>query len=96
MGGNIVDKAYIVTLPDDLLANWRPFSVCGFSDFPALFILDPTSIVHGISFTIAMPHTVHLGSYLCQSDAEHPPNVILIMIVEDYSDSVATFGNWGN
>ena len=42
MGGNIVDKAYIETLPDELLANWRPFSVCGFLDFPPFFILNPT------------------------------------------------------
>ena len=61
--------------------HWRQFSDCGFPDFPAFFILDPTSVVvDGITCTVAMPSTVHLGSYLCQSDAEHPPNVILMMI----------------
>ena len=81
-GGNVVDnKTYIATLLDNLLAHWRQFSVCGFPDFPA-FLLP----FDGIFCTVAMPRTVHLGSYLCQS--EHPPNVILLTIVED-SDSRA-------
>ena len=69
--------------------HWRQFSVCGFPDFSAFFILDPTSVVvDGITCTVAMPCTVHLRSYLRQSDAEHPTNIILMMIVED-SDSRA-------
>ena len=76
MGGNVVDKSYMATQSDKILANWRQFSVCGFPD-------SPTSIVLGISCTVAMPRTVHLRSYLHQSDAEHPSNVILITFVED-------------
>ena len=34
------------------------------------------------SFTVVMPSSIHLGSFLCQSDAEHPPNVSFLMIVE--------------
>jgi hypothetical protein len=66
LGGNLVDKSYMASLPDELLPNWCPFSVCRYPDFPAYFILDPTAMTHGTSFTIAMPRTVHLGSYLRQ------------------------------
>ena len=31
VGGNLVDKGYMASLPDELLANW----VCGYPDFPA-------------------------------------------------------------
>ncbi len=88
--GNLVDKGYMVSLPDAaILANWHPFSVCGYPHFPAYFISDdPTAMTHGTSFTIAMPHTVDLGSYLCQSDAEHPPNVSFLVIVEDSESGV--------
>ena len=74
-GGNVVDKSYMATLPDKLLAKWSQFSVFGFpdDDFPAFFILDPTPIVHGIFCTVAIPGTVHLGSYLRQSDGRGAP-----------------------
>jgi hypothetical protein len=79
-GGNVVDnKSYIATLPDNFLAHWCQFSVCGFPDFPA-FLLP----FDGIFCTVAMSRTVHLGSYLCQS--EHPPNVILLTIVVALSE----------
>jgi hypothetical protein len=48
-------------------------------------------MTHGTSLTIAMPRTVHLDSYLRQSDAEHPPNVSFLMIVEG-SESASRLG----
>ena len=85
MGGNVVDKPYMATLPEELRADWLQFiNVCGFLEFPAFLNLDPSPIVNGISRSFALPSTVHLGSYLCQkSDAEHPPNVILMIFVGD-------------
>ena len=84
LGGNIESKTYMHSLPDDLWANWRACSVCGHPQFPAYYILDPTPMSYGASFTVVMPRTLHLlGSYLCQSDAEHPPNVNFLAIVED-------------
>ena len=62
--GNVVGKTYIAALPDELLPNWRSFSVCGHPHFPAFFIFDPTAIVHGTSCIIPFPRTVHVGSYL--------------------------------
>ncbi len=78
LGGNIVSKKYMHSLPDDLWTNWRALSVCGHPHFPAYYILDPTPMSYGACFTVVMPSSLHLGSFLCQSDAEHPPNVSLI------------------
>ena len=40
-------------------------------------MVNETSLIH------PLPRTVHLGSYLRQSDSEHPPNVVFLMIVEE-------------
>ena len=41
-------------------------------------------IVHGTSFIIPFPRTLHVVSYIHQSDAEeHPPNISFLMIMED-------------
>ena len=40
-------------------------------------MVNETSLIH------TFPRIVHLGSYLRQSDAEHPPNVVFLMIVEE-------------
>jgi hypothetical protein len=61
--------------------------VCGYPHYPAYFIFDPTGMVLGMSLIHTFPRIVHLGSYLRQSDAEHPPNVVFLMIVEEDSGS---------
>ena len=77
LGGNIVSKTYMHSLPDDLcLKRLRH------PHFPAYYILDPTPMSYGACFTVVMPSSLHLGSYLSQSDAEHPPNVSFLVIVE--------------
>ena len=40
-------------------------------------MVNETSLIH------TFPRIMHLGSYLCQSDAEHPLNVVFLMIVEE-------------
>ena len=75
LGGSLVSKSYFATLPNDLQLDWHPFGVCGHPDYPAHFILDPTGMFSSSSLTHTFPRTVHPGSYLRQSDAEHPPNV---------------------
>ncbi len=40
-------------------------------------------MVNEMSLIHTFPRIVHLGSYLRQSDAEHPPNVVFLMIVEE-------------
>jgi hypothetical protein len=40
-------------------------------------------MVHTTSLIHTFPRIVHLGSYLQQSDAAHPPNVDFLMIVEE-------------
>ena len=47
-----------------------------------IIYLDKFSMSYGACFTVVMPSSIHLGSFLCQSDAEHPPNVSFLMIVE--------------
>ena len=80
----MVGKTYIAAaLPDELLPNWRPFSVCGHPYYPAFFFY-PSAMVHGTSFIIPFPRTLHVVSYIHQSDAEeHPPNISFLMIMED-------------
>ena len=82
LAGHVVGKKYMQSLPDGLWENWRAFSVCGHPHFPAYFILDPTPMSFGACYTVVMPSHIHLGSFLRQSDAEHPPNVSFLMIVE--------------
>jgi hypothetical protein len=83
LGGNIVSKSYFASLSSDLKPGWHPCGVCGHPGFPAFFIFDPTSTVFSSSLIHTFPRIVHLGSYLQQSDAAHPPNVDFLMIVED-------------
>ena len=66
--GNLVDKGYMASLPDELLAKWRPFSVCGYPDFPAYFILDPTAMTHGTSFSIPFPRAHCAFGFLSLSE----------------------------
>jgi len=75
LGGSLAGKTYIAALPDDLLPNWHPCGVCGHPHYPAYFIFDPTGMVNETSLIHTFPRIVDLGSYLRQSDAEHPPNV---------------------
>ena len=82
LGGNIVGKSYFAAVPSDLQSGWHPCGVCGHPDFPAFFIFDPTSMVNTTSLIHTFPRIAHLGSYLRQSDAAHPPNVDFLMIVE--------------
>ena len=82
LGGNIVSKNYMHSLPDELWANWRAFSICGHPQFPAYYILDPSPMSYGACFTVLMPSSLHLGSFLRQSNAEHPPNVSFLCIIE--------------
>ena len=82
LGGHIVSKKYMHSLPDDLWANWRAFNVCSHPHFPANYILDPTPMSYGACYTVVMPSSIHLGAFLRQSDAEHPLNVSFLMIVE--------------
>ena len=82
LGGNIVGKSYFAAVPSDLQSDWHPCGVCGHPDYPAHFILDPTSMVNTTSLIHTFPRIAHLGSYLRQSDAAHPPNVDFLMIVE--------------
>jgi hypothetical protein len=83
LGGNIVSKSYLASLPSDLQSGWHPCGVCGHPGYPAFFIFDPTSMVNTTSLIHTFPRIVHLGSYLQQSDAAHPPNVDFLMIVEE-------------
>ncbi len=83
LGGNIVGKSYLASLPGNLQSGWHPCGICGHPDYPAFFIFDPTSMVNTTSLIHTFPQIVHLGSYLQQSDAAHPPNVDFLMIVEE-------------
>jgi hypothetical protein len=83
LGGSVASKSYFVALPGNLQSDWHPCGVCGHPDYPAYFIFDPTSMVNATSLTHTFPRIVHLGSYLRQSDAAHPPNVDFLMIVEE-------------
>jgi hypothetical protein len=83
LGGSLASKSYFAALRNDLQLNWHPFGICGHPDYPAYFILDPTGMVNATSLIHTFPRTVHLGSYLRQSDADHPPNVDFFMIVEE-------------
>ena len=85
LGGYIVGKSYFAALPSDLQSDWHPCGVCRHPDYPAFFIFDPTSMVNKTSLIHTFPRIVHLGSYLRQSDAAHPPNVDFLMIVEGYA-----------
>jgi hypothetical protein len=47
LGGNVVGKTYITAaLPDELLPNWRPFSVCGHPYYPAFFFIGSRHFFH--------------------------------------------------
>ena len=72
-----------MALPSDLQSNWHPCGICGHPDYPAYFIFDPTGLVNATTLMHPFPRIVHLGSYLRQSDAAHPPNVDFLMIVEE-------------
>ena len=82
LGGHVVGKKYMQSLPDGLWENWRAFSVCSHPHFPAYFILDPKPMSFGACYTVVMPSLINLGDFLRQSDADHPPNVSFLMIVE--------------
>jgi hypothetical protein len=83
LGGNIVAKPYFASLSGDLKLGWHPCGVCGHPGYPAFYNFDPTTTVFSSCLSHTFPRIVHLGSYLQQSDAAHPPNVDFLMIVED-------------
>ena len=82
IGGNLVSVSCFEGLAEEERKGWFQFEVCGSPGYPAYYNFDTSAAIDGQTGTVVMPRAVHLGSYLRQSDADHPHNVFFLSIIE--------------
>jgi hypothetical protein len=78
----LLSVSYFEELAEEEREGWFPFEICGSPGYPAYYNFDTSAAIDGQTGTVVMPWAVYLGSYLRQSDAEHPRNVAFLMINE--------------
>ena len=82
IGGDLVSVSYFEGLAEEEREGWFQFEVCGSPAYPAYYNSDTSDAIDGQTGTVVMPRAVHLGSYLRQSVADHPPNVVFMSVTE--------------